>query len=816
MDACYGCVWSSPPPWNQGSGACRMDEYAPEYIGTNVGCITALTPPGTVPIYVNCYYYLADPPVDDCCKEEEGTCCPPGVPKCPNDKVGNPISVISGNKEETETDLQFNTFHEKGFKFYRTYKSRSEISSVLGFGWTHNYHVVMEQFLSASTYAYQIKDESGRNHHYQDIDGDGTYIGIMSTKGTLVHEPDGTFTWHRSNDITYTFNQNLQFIAKTDGNGNVQSLAYDAEGLLESVTDQATGRAIGFHYNVANRIDYITGPITTAVPDGIWFRYQYDTNGNLTRVEYADSNNGSDPSGFEYIYADPNAPHNLTEKRNLAGEFLSSWQYDALDRAWKNITRDGKGVTITYNGSSVLVTDAHGVQKTYTIATVNGRRRITAVTGANGCTSCGGGNDAVRYGYDEEGRVNEIEHANGRIDLYTDFDAQGRYTTEVQADGTPQARTFHYTYHPATGDKLSVTESSILGSGTKETYFDYDDDGNAAPNEAPTRLMHRQIERGFTYSAAGTVAAYEHITTYTYTSKGQVLTIDGPLPGTQDTVSYTYDPVTGDRLTETRPLVGTTTYTYDAAGNMESVTDPNGVATVITYDGRNRQLSTTRNGVSQSRTYTAAGEIDTATDPLGRTMEYTYNAAGFVEKIVDPTGNFIYYGYNAQGRRTEESIFGADNVQTHYRGTDWGNPATNPDLAPGKPWKSLHRNAADSANLETVYAYDDAGNLASVTDAEGKATTYHYDLFSRLYQVVQPGNVTTTYAYDRHGNLSSVTDAEGHVTAYDYDDLGRLVETDSPDTGTTLYSYDAAGNLRFKVWNANSIEYRYDLLGRLT
>jgi YD repeat-containing protein len=218
---------------------------------------------------------------------------------------------------------------------------------------------------------------------------------------------------------------------------------------------------------------------------------------------------------------------------------------------------------------------------------------------------------------------------------------------------------------------------------------------------------------------------------------------------------------------------------------VETVTDPNGIVTTLSYDGRNRQLSTTRNGVSQSRTYNAAGEIDAATDALGRTMDYTYNAAGFVEKIIDPSGNFIYYGYNSIGKRTEESIFGADNVQTHYRGTDWGNPATNPELAPGKPWKSLHRNAADSANLETVYAYDDAGNLASVTDAEGKATTYHYDLFSRLYQVVQPGNATTTYAYDRHGNLSSVTDAEGHVTAYDYDDLGRLAETDSPDTGTT-------------------------------
>ena len=132
--------------------------------------------------------------------------------------------------------------------------------------------------------------------------------------------------------------------------------------------------------------------------------------------------------------------------------------------------------------------------------------------------------------------------------------------------------------------------------------------------------------------------------------------VDGPLPGSQDLDSYTYDPATGDRLTETRPLVGTTSYTYDAAGNVETVTDVNGVVTTFTYDGRNRQLSATRNGVATSRTYTAAGELDTATDALSRTMDYAYNDAGFVEKILDPSGNFVYYAYNSLGKRTEESI----------------------------------------------------------------------------------------------------------------------------------------------------------------
>ncbi len=768
------------------------------------------------PHRLSCYYYFIEEE-EDCCKEEElapGQCCPSGKPVCPKVKVGNPISVLSGENEEAETDLQFSTSHKKGLKFYRTYKNQSETDTTLGYGWTHNYYVVLDLLGRTVFKAFTITDESGRIHYFQDSDGDGICTGILGTRGYLVAELDDTYTWHRGNGIKYTFNQQLQFIAKADGNGNVQTLAYNADDRLETVTDQATGRTIGFGYNADGRIAQITGPVTMAIPDGIWVTYQYDTEGNLTHVIYADNNNGSTASGFEYKYEDSYDVHNLTEKRNLAGEFLSSWTYDSQDRAYENVTRDGKGVTISGLGSSsVTVTDAQGVEKIYTIRSNKGRKYIANITGGS-CASCGG--DAVRYGYDGQRRVNEIEYANGRIDTYSDFDADDRYHTEVQNAGSVAERTFTYDYHPDTGDRLFIRESSILGAGDKETIFDYDDDSNTVPNENPTRLMHRKIERGFTRDSAGTVTAFEHITTYTYDAKGNVLTIDGPLPGTQDTITYTYDPITGDRLSETRPLVGATYFTYDDAGNVETVTDANGIVTTITYDGRNRQLATTRNGVATSRTYTAAGELDSTTDALNRTMDYTYNVAGFMEKIIDPSGNFMYYGYNSIGQREEESLHAVDETVTHLRQTDYGDPANNPDLPSGKPWKSIHRNVDDSADLETVYAYDSSGNLTAVTDANGKVTSYAYDLFNRLLQVTQPGDVTTAYSYDLHGNLASVTDAEGHVTGYTYDDLGRLVQTDSPDTGTTLYSYDETGNLRFKIQNGKIVEYRYDLLGRLT
>jgi RHS repeat-associated protein len=781
---------------------------------------------------------------EDCCPE--GPCCP--NKQCPNATVGNPVNFLSGAKEEEVVDLEFPTPFAQGFKIERFYNSKYSEIFAIGYGWKHNYDVAMKSILAESGLfnpsAGNLSSEHGALITINGVQQPGTqpspkdlvslttesfrrqffvstssaydhYHPMNGAGGEDIAKTGDTWHWHRANGITYSFDMDYRLIAKTDGSGNTQSLTYDTEGRLSTITDEATGRVIGLHYNAANWIDHISGPATDAVPDGIWVRYQYDANGNLTRVEYADDTNSSGPSGFQYGYTDTYDTHNLTEKHNLAGELLSSWKYNRADRVVSNITRDGQGVTLDYGRDRTTVTDANGVPTIYYFETVDNRRRLTSVSGER-CTSCGGGSKAVRYVYDSGKRVIEKELANGRIDRYSNFDGQNRYLTETQAVGTPEERTIHYTLHPQTGDRLSITETSVLGGGNKETIFDYDEDANDIPNQNPTRLMYRKIERGFTHDGAGAITPYQYVTTYSYTAKGQLASIDGPLAGDQDKTVYTYDTLTGDRLTETHPLTGSVSYTYDAAGNLESVTDANGVTTTMSYDGRNRALSETRNRSTTSLTYTTAGKIVTSTDTLNRTMVHQYNSAGFVEKIVDPSGNFIYYGYDTNGRRIEASCFAADNTRTYYSGTDWGNPASNPSIVSGKPWKSTRRNAADTADLATVYAYDDSGNLTAVTDANGLVTSYTYDQFDRLSSVTQPGNAVTSYAYDSQGHLISVTDAQGAITMYDYDDMGRLVETDSPDTGTTLYSYDAAGNLRYKIQIGQSTEYRYDDESRLT
>jgi YD repeat-containing protein len=58
----------------------------------------------------------------------------------------------------------------------------------------------------------------------------------------------------------------------------------------------------------------------------------------------------------------------------------------------------------------------------------------------------------------------------------------------------------------------------------------------------------------------------------------------------------------------------------------------------------------------------------------------------------------------------------------------------------------------DQAGKQTGYAYDDVGQLLSVTDA------LHH---------------TTGYGYDAGGNLTTITDANNHVTSFQYDALNR-------------------------------------------
>jgi RHS repeat-associated protein len=250
--------------------------------------------------------------------------------------------------------------------------------------------------------------------------------------------------------------------------------------------------------------------------------------------------------------------------------------------------------------------------------------------------------------------------------------------------------------------------------------------------------------------------------------------------------SYTYNSF-GEPLTVTDPLGNVTTNTYDAHGNLKTVTTPK--------PNSNTAASVTQFG------YNTLGQLTAITDPLNHVTTLTYTPAGLIQTITDFQNNVTTYGYDSHGNRT--SVLDALNHQTAfaYDAGDRLTTITYPDTT------------------TTTFGYDYRGRRTTITDQNGKITAYAYDDADRLTSVSDastPANVTT-YVYDTENNLTSITDANNNQTVFAYDAYGRVKQTNFPSTQIETYQYDADNNLISKTDRKNqTIQYVYDVLNRMT
>jgi len=689
------------------------------------------------------------------------------------------IRLLNGNVIEAREDLSFSSPHSFGLSFEAYYNSRSTVVGSLGHGWSHTYEVTLTPSVPMGYVSLlKIVDATGRAS-YLEKRAEDSYEGAFGELTTVKAEGGG-YVWYRLDGARYGFSSAGRLEWIDDEKGNRLSLSYNGQGRLETVTDTASGRVLTFNYLANGLLENIHGPvIPDMVSDGIWVSYGYDINQNLTSVTYADA------SGYNYLYEDPNDIHNLTEKQDISEHTLNTWGYDASDRVETSFTIDGKGVSIV-------------------------RKRVTEMQG----TPCApyASSNAVSWRYDERMRLSRVQYGGGTVNEYQDYDERGNARTVKLAVGSAEERVITYTFHPEINVPLTRTEASVLqAGGYKVTIWDYDNDYDDQENENPTGLLSRIVEQGYTTDSTDTIVPYEYVTTLTYNSKGQPTSVDGPLTGAADTTSFSYDdPGTGNLLSVTRPIVGTTGFDlYDDAGQVGRVTDVNGQTELFAYDGRGRLNGITHNadGGIKSIIY-SAGLLDSITDEDGVKKTYSYDPTyGRLDRITDLDGNYILHTYDSQGNLVERGKYDSSDSRTSRKRWDYQQPNY-----PGKLWKVIKPD-----DTFTDYDYHDSCMVASVTDNNGQTTSYLYDSLNRLKTVTQPGSIQTSFTYDGHGNLETVVDPEGHTTSYTHDDMGRLVSTTSPDTGTVTFVYDAAGNVsQRKDAREVTVSFSHDLLNRLT
>jgi YD repeat-containing protein len=767
---------------------------------------------------------------------------------------GNPTNVTTSNKTYQKTDLSIDTPSGK-LEFYRTYNSllgsmgdNRYVPGPLGYNWTHNFNYGLTISGSSPSRKIAFRKPDGKIVVFAESSG----VFSQTTPGEqfkLTDNGNNTFTLKQEDGSRIQFNStiddNTQFIRPEwleDSKGRRLTITYAhyQEGtnawieLPLTLTDQ-WGNGLGFDHEIIN--GKYTGRIQAV--------YNLKTPSEKVLFTYS-TPNGNDYSGIDnliqatypnstqilYYFENPNYKHSLTrivdENNNT-----TYYEYDAYNRFLSFHQEGSQGYySFAYDWKTpsqgqwkTTVTDSLNRQSVYQIIDSGNERTIT-VAGP----TCGGGCGSIKnYIYDKtNGNLLETEDGNNIITQYTNYDSWGNAQTVTEAVGTSEQRVTTSTYDPNLNVLLSTTVPSVLGGGNEQTIYDYDDDGNATPNENPTPFLHRLIEKGYTRDLNGAIVEKEYITTYAYNTNSQIATINGPRTDVTDVTTYTYyadDPGQGNnraRLYQvTLPESQTTTYAdYDAYGRVGSITDPNGLITLYAYDFKGR-VSTitlvaagpTGEDLVTNNFYEANGNLDYIKLPGGRVIDYGYDSTGRLTSITRRIGpddqtqaiDSIKYTYDTEGNKTNEQLREGEPTGTIKKTTSYNYDAYN------WLWKLIHANATYQE-----YGYDAAGNRTSAIDEKTKETDSLFDALNRLKTVTQPGSITTGYNYDPHDNLTQVTDANGKITTYEYDDFGRMLKNTSPDAGIIEYRYDEAGNMIKKI-NALGIitNFTCDALNRM-
>jgi RHS repeat-associated protein len=282
--------------------------------------------------------------------------------------------------------------------------------------------------------------------------------------------------------------------------------------------------------------------------------------------------------------------------------------------------------------------------------------------------------------------------------------------------------------------------------------------------------------------------------------------------GTIDTTSYGYN--AGGYLQTITDALGhvTTVTSWDWRGAPLSFTDPNGVATTLTYDIHGRLLTATINpGASQSLyqfAYDAVGDLTTVTLPLGATLSYVYDQDRRLTTVTNVRGETRTYAYD-----------NASNPLSLTTATAAG-PVTQVHTAAYDDWSRIIQSVGAAAQAWNL-AYDNLSNLTSVTDpplmsgGTGAVRTNTYDPLNRLKTQVDPESHTVSYAYDPSDTLDQLTDARLLNTTREIDGFGETIQEVSPDRGTLSYWYDLSGNLTERIdGDAVETDFTYDAANR--
>ena len=776
-------------------------------------------------------------------KEPDVRQCGPNLSPGGGEKhLGNPINFAVGFKVQRETD-----YSEGDLVFRRTYRSdASWYGNTVGERWRHNYErrLVFEVLDGVETVDVLTGQgsvetfEKGEEDQWIATDPDITAEFVELTGGGFQYRSAGT------SGMTETFSATGHLSRIQRRGGRAIYLAYDAQDRLSTVSSEQ-GTALGFSYDGNNRVSSVN------TPDGS-YSYSYDGNSNLVSV--------ANPDGTTRHYHYENAlfQHALTGVTDENGVRYATFGYDAEGRAISSEHAGGANkYTFAYNDDdTVSVTNPLDKKTTYWFETFQGVRKIVAVAGqpSEHCSA-----RSKSSSYTSEGWVSSQTDWNGNKTTYSYYDNGLIETVTRDAEG-PSPQSMHYSYvaelqavdvktepglttdydYDAFGRVTAITVTDTASSEVRTTTYSYH------PNTTDT---DGNVILGRLHTVDGPRTDVSDITTYAYDGQNRLISITNPLGHVSQinefddanrptsrtdangvVTTYAYDAL--GRVTQMTRVDRNTTYAYDNVGLLSRLTLPDGRYYDYEYDDARRLVDiTSRTGEKTVYTLDAAGNrLATATydakgdvtyrfrqefDELSRlrtsieninnieaATQYAYDDNDNLEQVTDPYGSATGYAYDGLDRLSITTDAASGQTTWTYDLRDY----TAGVNAPGDIQTTYVRNAFGEITSEisldrgtTVYTYDQAGNLATRTDARGITATFSYDALDRLIGISYP---------DPSENVSFVFDSNANGAIDCGFGVGRLCRV-IDESGTTDFAYDEHGNVVQRVHQELGVSYAH-------
>lgn len=440
----------------------------------------------------------------------------------------------------------------------------------------------------------------------------------------------------------------------------------------------------------------------------------------------------------------------------------------------------------------------------------------------------------------EPGGVDE-----GNIPSY--FPALTRISKNNLIDDVTSIETREYSTDNFSKSYLSKTTfNSNNGEVIKETLFNYEDLDESGPTWRMVRLIGTTETSTYKnqtpYNTSTTIAykapnntivasvtknvgtSFALKTAYTYDLYGNKTEEKVEGSGKVVPTTYTYDGSARFVTTVKNALNHTKTYTYNSRNQLEKVTDPNGLTVNYEYLG-NGKLFKENSSAGNQKTYsdnwvastdadapTGALIVSTTTQDDLKPEKIYYDALDRVLRIVRYdalSGKEIYQdkSYNVYGLVNDESL-------PYYKGAT----ASKTVYTYSYPSKRILTTVGNGNNIECTYikAAAGKGRTVKVVDkniGEGSASTKEFNSVGDIISSTDFGG-TITYAYNSQGKPFQVI-YNDHTTTMEYDQAGNQTKLVDPDKGLVEYTYNVFGELLSQKDNNQIVTMTYDLLGRL-